>query len=157
MKNIADKKHEVLQEKKNAYELAEKEVLETQNNVQAIESKVEAIKVKGQLEETFLRFPHIAEQIFEALDVQSLSKCQEVSKCWKNFIYETNPFFRTLQFYTGIPKATLKKSLNVYSYETIQKIKLGASIYYKTAVKRSIPFEIIGLLFNFRLHKMEYG
>ena len=142
MKNIADKNIEVLEEKKNAYELADKEALEAQNNVQTIESKVGAIKVKGQLEETFLRFPHIAEQIFEVLDVQSLSKCQEVSKCWKNFIYETNPFFRSLQVYTGIPKAILKKSLSVYSYQTIQKIKLGASIYYKQAVKASIPFEI---------------
>ena len=66
MKNIADKNIEVLEEKKNAYELADKEALEAQNNVQTIESKVGAIKVKGQLEETFLRFPHIAEQIFEA-------------------------------------------------------------------------------------------
>ena len=73
--------------------------------------------------------------------MQSLSKCQEVSKCWKNFIYETNPFFRSLQFYTGIPKAILKKSLNVYSYHTIKNIKICASLYYKQAVNASISFE----------------
>ena len=101
MKNIAAKKHKVLEVKKNAYEFAEKESLEAQNNVLAIISKVKAFKVKGQLEETFSRFPHIAEQIFEALDSQGLSKCLEVSKCWRNFIYETNPFFQPLQFYTG--------------------------------------------------------
>ena len=55
MKNIAVKKHEVLEEKKNAYEFAEKESLEAQNNVKAIKSKVEAFQIKGQLQETFSR------------------------------------------------------------------------------------------------------
>ena len=64
------------------------EAFEAQKNVNAIELEIEAIKVKGQIEETFLRFPHIAEQILEILDIQSLSKCQEVGKSWQNFIYE---------------------------------------------------------------------
>ena len=64
------------------------EAFEAQNNVNVIELEIEAIKVKGQFEETFLRFPHVAEQIFETLDIQSLSKCQEVGKSWQNFIYE---------------------------------------------------------------------
>ena len=68
------------------------EAYEAQNNVHAIKLEIEAITVKSQFEETFLRFPHIAEQILETLDVQSLSKCQEVNKCWQNFIYETKPF-----------------------------------------------------------------
>ena len=141
MKNIAAKKHKVLEEKRNAYEFAEKEALEAQNNVQAIKSKVKAFKAKGQLEETFSRFPHIAEQVFENLDTQSLSKCLEVSKCWNNFLYETNPFFQPLQFYTGIPKAILKKYLNAYSYRDIKYIKIHASRFYKQAVDASIPFE----------------
>ena len=55
------------------------------------ELEIEAIKVKGQFKEAFLRFPHVAEQIFEFLDVQSLSKFQEVSQHWQNFIFETKP------------------------------------------------------------------
>ena len=50
--------------KREAIELAEKEVLDAQHNVYAIELELEAIKVKGQFEETFLRFTHVAEQIF---------------------------------------------------------------------------------------------
>ena len=141
MKNIAAIKHKILEEKKNAYEFAEEQALEAQNNVQAIKSRVKNFKVKGQLEETFPRFPHIAEQVFENLDAESLSKCLEVSKCWNNFLYETNPFFQPLQFYTGIPKAILKKYLNAYSYRDIKYIKIHASRFYKKAVDASISFE----------------
>ena len=38
------------------------------------------------IEEIFLRLPHVGEQILEELDNQSLTKCREVSKYWKNFI-----------------------------------------------------------------------
>ena len=83
------------------------EAFEAQNNVHKIRLEIEAIKVKGQIEETFLRFPHIAEQIFETLDIQSVSKCQEVNMCWQNFIYETKPFFNQLESYTVVPRPTL--------------------------------------------------
>ena len=86
MQSVAVKKYE-------DFEFAKDKTLEAQSNVQGIVMEIEAIKVKGQFEETFLRFPHIAEQIFENLEVQSLSKCQEVSKCWQKFIFEEKPYY----------------------------------------------------------------
>ena len=38
------------------------------------------------MEEVFLRFPHLAENIFEKLGNQDLSKCCEVGESWKTFI-----------------------------------------------------------------------
>ena len=105
------------------------------------ELKIEAIKVKGQFKEAFLRFPHIAEQIFEFLDVQSLSKCQEVSQCWQKFIFETKPFSRQLQNYTNIRRSMLKKSLKDYDFQTIQKLAYCASFSHKKAVEACIPFQ----------------
>jgi hypothetical protein len=140
MQNIAVNKYELLGEKKNAFELAEKEALEAENNVHAIKLEIEAIKVKGQFEETFLRFPHIAEQVFETLDIQSLSKCQEVSKCWQKFVLEEKPFFIQLENYTSIPKLILKKSLKNYDFQTIQKLAYCASISHKKAFNAIIPF-----------------
>ena len=98
MQNIAVKNYEILGEQKKAFELAEKEAFEAENNVHVIKLEIEDIKVKSQFEETFLRFPHIAEQVFESLDVQSLSKCQKVSRCWQSFIFETKPFFKETIF-----------------------------------------------------------
>ena len=72
-----------------------------------IELEIVAIKMKGQFEEAFVRFPHISEQIFEFLDVQSLSKCQEASQCWQKFIFETKPFSRQLENYTNIRRSVL--------------------------------------------------
>ena len=38
------------------------------------------------MEEVFLRFPHLAESLYENLDNQNLSKCREVGQSWKSFI-----------------------------------------------------------------------
>ena len=105
------------------------------------ESEIDAIKVKGQFEEAFVRFPHISEQIFEFLDVQSLSKCQEVSQCWQNFIFKTKPFSRQLENYTNIQRSILKKSLKDYDFQTIQKLAYCASFSHKKAVEACIPFQ----------------
>ena len=34
------------------------------------------------MEETFLRFPHLSEAIFDSLDNKSLASCKEVSESW---------------------------------------------------------------------------
>ena len=127
--------------KREAFELAKKEFFEAQHNIRMIKLEIEAIKVKGQFEATFLRFPHIAEQIFEFLDVQSLSDCQEVSKCWQKFISETKYFFRQLENYTSIPRSILQESLKDYDFQTIQKLAHCASISHKKAVQACIQFK----------------
>ena len=38
------------------------------------------------MEEVFLRFPHLAESLYENLDDQNLSKCREVGRSWNSFI-----------------------------------------------------------------------
>ena len=95
--------------------------------------------MKGQFEEAFVRFPHISEHIFEFLDVQSLSKCQEVSQYWQKFILETKPFSRQLENYTNIRRSKLKKSLKDYDFQTIQKLAYCASSSHKKAVEACIP------------------
>ena len=140
MQSVAVKDHEVLKKNNFFFEMAKNKTLEAQSNVQGIVMEIEAIKVKGQFEETFLRFPHIAEQIFENLEVQSLSKCQEVSKCWQKFIFEEKPFYRQLENYTSIPKPIVKKSLRDYDFQTIQKMAYWASISHEKAVNAIIPF-----------------
>ena len=46
------------------------------------------------MEEAFLRFPHLSENIFESLDNKSLADCKEVSKSWY-FYLDTQKFLRT--------------------------------------------------------------
>ena len=168
LKNEAVNKHEILEEEKNnffkgglihAYVLAKTNALEAQNNVRAMELeilKIDAVAVKGRLEETFSRFPHIAEQIFENLGVQSFTKCQEVSRGWKHFISESKPLselcFQQLEILTGISKAVIENSLEDYDFQTIQKMTNCAAMYYKKAVNEisfdrfnlQAPFPIIG-------------
>ena len=39
------------------------------------------------MEEVFLRFPHLSEDIFNALNNKSLASCKEVSKVWYNYLH----------------------------------------------------------------------
>ena len=72
--------------KRKAVEQIEIKSREAVHLDKAIKMKTEANKIKGQIEDVFLRFPHIGEQILEKLEDDSLSKCQKVSKPWKDFI-----------------------------------------------------------------------
>ena len=92
--------------------------------VKDINVKIKATKsVKGQIEETFLRFPHLGEQILENLDNQSLLECKQVSKQWSDFLNETKALpIKLLQKYTFIPVAKLKKSLRNHDKRIIQKL-----------------------------------
>ena len=38
------------------------------------------------MEDQIFRFPHIAQQIFEQLDNESLANCREVDRAWHEFI-----------------------------------------------------------------------
>ena len=40
------------------------------------------------MEEVFLRFPHLSDDIFNALDNKSLANCKEVSKVWYNYLHD---------------------------------------------------------------------
>ena len=53
------------------------------------------------MRDLILRFPHVAEQIFQQLDNKSLSKSREVERLWKNFIDERNyPWLRIVNIPT---------------------------------------------------------
>ena len=41
---------------------------------------------RPQMDEVFLRFGHIGDQIFEELNSQTLSKCQLVGRSWNLFL-----------------------------------------------------------------------
>ena len=39
-----------------------------------------------EMENFLLRFPGVAEEIFKQLDNQTLTKCKEVDRTWRNFL-----------------------------------------------------------------------
>ena len=50
------------------------------------------------MEEVFLRFRHLGEQIFELLDTGSLNKCTKVDKSWNEFVTAWKlPWIRMIQ------------------------------------------------------------
>ena len=53
------------------------------------------------MRDLILRFPHVAEQIFQQLDNENLAKSREVEKLWKKFIDERNyPWLRIVNIPT---------------------------------------------------------
>ena len=69
-----------------AAEQAELEALEVEKDVEAIEFEIEVIRRKGFIEEIFWRFPHIGEQILQKVDNNTLIKCLEINKWWKEVV-----------------------------------------------------------------------
>ena len=52
-----------------------------------------------------LKFPHLPEQIFQKLDIESLFKCREVTKSWQNVIDGRNyPWLRIVNIPTILKK-----------------------------------------------------
>ena len=102
----------IAKKKRRAADQAELEALEAENNVEAIELEIQIVKRKGCIEETFWRFPHIGEQIFEELDETSLFKCLEINKWWQKIINERKiRQINQLKKYTFIKFSVLKKEL----------------------------------------------
>jgi len=97
--------------------------------------ELKAIKRKGQIEEIIWRFPHLAEQIFQKLDVQSLRTSEEVNKIWQKFLFESKIVsIKLLKKYTQIPIAILKKKLQKQSFQTVQKLANFARITFSRIV-----------------------
>ena len=151
MKNIAKRKRKSVEDL-NARHAFKEMKLDTQNT-----------KVKDQMEGTFLKFPHIGEQILESLDAQSLFKCRKVSKPWADFINETKALpIELLQKYTFIPKARLKKSLRKHDVKIVQKLANCAIDEYISMSVSKIPSRarqaklIYHMIFKKYLHNIQY-
>ena len=49
------------------------------------------------MEEAFLRFPHLSEQIFQKLNNKNLNKCRKIGRVWQRYIdFENLPWHRIL-------------------------------------------------------------
>ena len=125
----------VAKEKRMAAEQAEFEALDAENDVEAIEFEIEVITRKGCIEETFWRFPHIGEQIFEELDDTSLLKCLEINKWWQKIVIERKiRQIKQLEKYTYIKFSILKKELGNKEFETIHKLANYSMKVYKKVI-----------------------
>ena len=116
-------------------EQAELDSLGAENDVDGIELEREVVNRKGCIEETFWRFPHIAQQIFEELDNKSLSGCLEINNLWQNFINEKKILqINLLKKYTHIKSSILKKALSNKDFETVQKLASYSMKVYKKVI-----------------------
>ena len=53
------------------------------------------------MQQIILRFPHLAQKIFQNLNNQGLSKCREGGRLWRNFIDKRNyPWIRIVNIPT---------------------------------------------------------
>ena len=126
----------IAKQKRMAAEQSELEVVEAENDVEAIELAIEVVERKGYIEETFWRFPHLAVQIFEELDTISLSKCLEINKRWQHTVIERKILhINLIQKHTYIKVSILKKELGNKELEIIQKLaSYSMKVYQKVII-----------------------
>ena len=126
----------VAKHKRKAAEQAELDAWEAENDVLAIELEIEVVKRHGCIEETFWRFPHIGEQIFEELDETTLFKCLEINKWWQKIIIDRKiRQINQLEKHTYINASILKRALGNKDFETVQKLaNYSMKVYRKVIV-----------------------
>ena len=62
------------------------------------------------MEEVLERFPHLGENIFQKLDSESLIKCKEVNRAFKNFMkVEKSSYLHAIQWYTNCSEPLMRK------------------------------------------------
>jgi hypothetical protein len=139
--------------KRKAAEQAELEALGAENDLEAIELEIEVVKRKGCIEETFWRFPHIGQQIFEELDDTSLSKSLLINKWWQKIINERKILqINQLEKHTYIKSSILKKALCKEDFETVQKL---ANYSMKVYTKVLMDGKNIGLGYNYKDYRKQ--
>ena len=96
----------------NAQVIAEKDQVIAEN-AEVIAKKdrlILRLRMKGAafMEEAFLRFPHLPEQIFEQLDDGSLLSSREVARSWSDFVdYKNYPWTRIQNMVADLKKIAL--------------------------------------------------
>ena len=72
------------------------------------------------MEEAYLRFPHLIEQILAKLNNQKLTKCRLINKLWKNMIdNQKEPLIRKIQVRTNF---SYKSVIRILSKNNLKKI-----------------------------------
>jgi hypothetical protein len=148
----------VAKKKRLTAKQAELEALEAENDVEAIELEIEVVKRKSCIEETFWRFPHIGEQIFDELEDTTLTKCLEINKWWQKIIIDRKiRQINQLEKNTYIKSSILRKALGNKDFETVHKLaNCSMKVYRKVIIDenhegyeyRKQQKEIIGYLFK---------
>ena len=104
------------------------------------------------MEQIILRFPHLAQQIFQILNNQGLSKCREGDRLWRTFIDKRNyPWIRIVNIPTILQLGktylhlavrngqidmveTIMKNLGELAIDLNAKDLLGSTAFHLTCV-----------------------
>ena len=63
----------------------------------------------------YLRFPHIAEQIFQNMDKDSLKTCRLLSKSWLEYMDNRNLLWKKIVEDEKNPKKAFRKAYKTYT------------------------------------------
>ena len=89
------------------------------------------IKKSWKMEEVFLRFLHLGQQIFDKLDIKTLKKWAWVSREWQQTLINENILsVRVIQDYTNCSKALLKKTFQQQYFEANFMKTLAKDVHY---------------------------
>ena len=69
------------------------------------------------MQEVYLRFPHLSEDIYGSLSFESLAKCQEVSKPWHQYL-DDQKFVQKTANRVKLLIETLEKLGQIQDYHT---------------------------------------
>jgi hypothetical protein len=85
------------------------------------------------MEAVILRFPHISRQIFEQLDVKSLTKCRIIARLWNESICAERFFWIEIILHLTYSEEVWRTILRKSNIDQLSKISRDICNYYKCA------------------------
>ena len=85
------------------------------------------------MEATILRFPHISRQIFEHLDVKSLTKSRIIARLWNESICAERFFWIEIILHMTLSEKVWRTILRKSNLDQLSKISRDICNYYKKA------------------------
>ena len=85
------------------------------------------------MEAVILRFPHISRQIFEHLDVKSLTKCRIIARLWNESICAERFFWIEIILHLTLSEKVWRTILRKSNLDQLSKISRDICNYYKKA------------------------
>ena len=84
------------------------------------------------MEEVFLRYSHIAEQILDQLDNKNLAQSNKINRLWYNFIKNhKNTWLRMIKKYTKCSNGSMKRIIPKGDVKTVAQLAKKIKTLYK--------------------------
>ena len=108
------------------------------------------------MEHVLLRFPTVAQQLFEELDIKSLVNCKNVDRTWQQFLHGQKFYLvRKVVFLSKSPESDWQTIFRQINHEVVTEFALVVSKFFRENPNetKQTPMHFIAMVGNIKTAK----